>query len=94
MDTILVVNAGSSSLKFQAFVLEGTGTLSRLIKGQIDGIGTRVQFWGFGDKQNTLAGDVELDASTFYLDFYKRFYVENAELVVHCLVRCRWSWSR
>ncbi|HEY6833164.1 MAG TPA: acetate/propionate family kinase [Pseudolabrys sp.] len=41
MDTILVVNAGSSSLKFQAFVLEETGTLSRLIKGQIDGIGTR-----------------------------------------------------
>src|ERR1700742_1183011 len=41
MDTILVVNAGSSSLKFQAFALEGAGALLRLIKGQIDGIGTR-----------------------------------------------------
>jgi acetate kinase len=41
MDTILVVNAGSSSVKFQAFGVEGTGTLRRLIKGQIDGIGTR-----------------------------------------------------
>jgi acetate kinase len=41
MDTILVVNAGSSSLKFQVFALEGTGALLRLIKGQMDGIGTR-----------------------------------------------------
>ena len=41
MDTILVVNAGSSSVKFQVFGIEGDGALSRLIKGQIDGIGTR-----------------------------------------------------
>jgi acetate kinase len=41
MDTILVVNAGSSSVKFQLFGIEGTGGLRRLIKGQIDGIGTR-----------------------------------------------------
>jgi hypothetical protein len=47
-----------------------------------DGIGTRVQFWGFDDRQNTMAGDVELSASTFYWDFYKRFYIENAELVL------------
>ena len=47
-----------------------------------DGIGTRVQFWGFGDRQNTLAGDVELNASTFYWDLYKRIYIENAELVL------------
>ena len=47
-----------------------------------DGFGTRVQFWGFDDEQNTLAGNVELNASTFYWDFYKRFYIENAELVL------------
>ena len=41
MDAILVVNAGSSSVKFQAFGIEGAGVLQRLIKGQIDGIGTR-----------------------------------------------------
>ena len=40
MDTILVVNAGSSSVKFQIFGMGG-GALSRLVKGQIDGIGTR-----------------------------------------------------
>src|SRR5262245_16704576 len=41
MDTILVVNAGSSSVKFQLFEAERTGGLTRLIKGQVDGIGTR-----------------------------------------------------
>jgi acetate kinase len=45
MDTILVVNAGSSSVKFQVFAFEGfaaQGTkLDRLLKGQMDGIGTR-----------------------------------------------------
>jgi len=41
VDTILVVNAGSSSVKFQIFGIEGGGALNRLVKGQIDGIGTR-----------------------------------------------------
>jgi acetate kinase len=41
MDTILVVNAGSSSVKFQVFSVELNGALPRLIKGQIDGIGTK-----------------------------------------------------
>ncbi len=40
MDAILVVNAGSSSLKFQAFGIDGTRNLQRLVKGQMDGIGT------------------------------------------------------
>ena len=41
MDTILVVNAGSSSVKFQVFAVEGDGRLRRQIKGQMDGIGSR-----------------------------------------------------
>src|SRR5579885_238107 len=41
MDTILVVNAGSSSVKFQVFAVEDKARLSRVLKGQIDGIGTR-----------------------------------------------------
>ena len=40
MDTVLVVNAGSSSVKFQVFAIDG-GTLRRLIKGQVEGIRTR-----------------------------------------------------
>ncbi len=37
MDTILVVNAGSSSLKFEVFSV--ADSLERLIKGQMEGIG-------------------------------------------------------
>jgi len=43
MDTILVVNAGSSSVKFQVFSAEGKAGLRRLIKGHMDGIGSRPQ---------------------------------------------------
>lgn len=41
MDTILVANAGSSSVKFQVFGLTQDGSLKRQIKGQMDGIGSR-----------------------------------------------------
>jgi acetate kinase len=40
MRTILVVNAGSSSVKFQAFSVGDSEKLERLVKGQMDGIGT------------------------------------------------------
>src|SRR5262252_4768481 len=41
MDPILVLNAGSSSVKFQIFAIEGTSELTLQIKGQVDGIGTQ-----------------------------------------------------
>jgi acetate kinase len=41
MDALLVVNAGSSSLKFQAFAVSGPSTPTCLMKGQVDGIGVR-----------------------------------------------------
>jgi acetate kinase len=41
MKTILVVNAGSSSLKFQLFEIEPESRVKRLLKGQLDGIGVR-----------------------------------------------------
>jgi acetate kinase len=41
MDTVLVVNAGSSSVKFQVFDAGDPKNPKRLIKGQIDGIGSR-----------------------------------------------------
>jgi acetate kinase len=40
VDAILVVNAGSSSLKFQIFAIDGQD-LNRLQRGQISGIGVR-----------------------------------------------------
>ncbi|HWL69607.1 MAG TPA: acetate/propionate family kinase [Geminicoccus sp.] len=38
-DTILVLNAGSSSIKFQLFGLEPSGRLARQLKGQVEGVG-------------------------------------------------------
>jgi acetate kinase len=40
-DNILVVNTGSSSIKFQLFGIEQGDRLVRRLKGQIEGIGTR-----------------------------------------------------
>jgi acetate kinase len=41
MDAILVINAGSSIVKFQVFAVDSEGRLCRQIKGQVDGIGSR-----------------------------------------------------
>lgn len=41
MEAILVVNAGSSSVKFQVFGIGQANGPCRLIKGQVDGIGSR-----------------------------------------------------
>jgi acetate kinase len=40
-ETILVINAGSSSIKFQLFAVAGHGRLERRMKGQIEGIGAQ-----------------------------------------------------
>src|ERR1700730_8211423 len=55
MNTILVVNAGSSSVKFQVFALDGDGRPRREIKGQMDGIGSRPRLRATGAKGDTLA---------------------------------------
>jgi len=41
MHTILVINAGSSSVKFQVYDAHDQCNLKRLIKGQMDGVGAR-----------------------------------------------------
>jgi acetate kinase len=55
MDTILVVNAGSSSVKFQVFAVEDDGELRRQIKGQMDGIGSRPRLRASGATGDTMA---------------------------------------
>jgi acetate kinase len=55
MDTILVVNAGSSSVKFQAFAADSDGRLRREIKGQMDGIGSRPRLRASGATGDKLA---------------------------------------
>jgi acetate kinase len=54
MHTILVVNAGSSSVKFQVFGADRKGEPKRLIKGQIDGIGTRARLRAEGADKTPL----------------------------------------
>jgi acetate kinase len=41
LDTILVINAGSSSIKFQLFAVGGGDKIKRLLKGRIEGIGVK-----------------------------------------------------
>lgn len=55
MDTILVVNAGSSSVKFQVYSAQGDGVLRRQIKGQMDGIGSRPRLRASGASGDPLA---------------------------------------
>src|SRR5262245_23579107 len=55
MDTILVVNAGSSSVKFQVFGVNGDGGLRRQLKGQVDGIGSLPRLRATGASGDTLA---------------------------------------
>ena len=54
MNTILVVNAASSSLKFQVVQTDGSARLHRLVKGQMDGIGTRPGLRAQGADRNVL----------------------------------------
>jgi acetate kinase len=53
MDSVLVVNAGSSSLKFQVFSTGADGP-SSTIRGQVDGIGTRPRLKATGTDNNVL----------------------------------------
>src|SRR5262245_10646809 len=53
-DTILVVNAGSSSIKFQLFEVDAGDKLQRRLKGQIEGIGVHPRLSAKGKKGETL----------------------------------------
>ena len=54
MHAILVLNAGSSSLKFQVFGIEGPDRLLRQVKGQIDGVGTSPRLRAVGPDKEPL----------------------------------------
>ncbi|MBO0758787.1 MAG: acetate/propionate family kinase [Bradyrhizobiaceae bacterium] len=69
MDTILVVNAGSSSVKFQVFGVDGGDGPERLIRGQIDGIGTQPRLRARGSDglslvDQTFGNDIVSDIPT------------------------------
>jgi len=55
-DLILVVNAGSSSLKFEVFEIAGGDVLQRLLKGRFEGVGTHPRLTA-KDKRGELVFD-------------------------------------
>jgi acetate kinase len=63
MDNILVANTGSSSVKFQVFAIDPAAKLTRKIKGQMDGIGTRPRLRASGADGARLV-DREYDSAT------------------------------
>jgi acetate kinase len=56
-ETILVLNAGSSSIKFQLFAVVARDGLERRMRGQVEGIGTRPRLMAKGMKGETLADE-------------------------------------
>jgi len=54
MDNVLVINAGSSSVKFQLFGIPAHDRLELLVKGQVDGIGTRPRLLARNSEGGTL----------------------------------------
>src|SRR5262245_18895346 len=56
-DTILVVNAGSSSIKFQLFEVDAGDQLQRRLKGQIEGIGVKPQLTAKNGKGEILVNE-------------------------------------
>jgi len=58
-ESILVLNAGSSSIKFQLFAVAGHDLLERRMKGQIEGIGTRPRLLAKDVKGNVLIDETQ-----------------------------------
>jgi acetate kinase len=56
-DTILVVNSGSSSIKFELFAIGPGSRLERHMKGQMEGIGTHPRLLAKGSKGDTLVDE-------------------------------------
>ena len=55
-ETILVVNAGSSSIKFQVFSITVRDELRRCLKGEVNGVGVHPQLRVSGAEGEVLAG--------------------------------------
>jgi hypothetical protein len=81
---LIPTELGISSNAFGGWDSVG-GTAVRLEIGyeRPSGVGVRGQLWAFGEEEiDTGMGDVDFSASTFFLDFYKRLYIEDAELAL------------
>lgn len=61
----LVLNSGSSSIKFQVFDAEGGGEPKRIFRGQFDGLGRKPRFQAKNADGETIAGSSFKDDGTF-----------------------------
>jgi hypothetical protein len=80
---IIPVNSHVVHPDFGSWTDDG-GLALRLIVGYEDprGLGVRGRFWGMGQDVEAYSEDVELRAGAFDLDLYKRFYIDDSELVL------------
>jgi acetate kinase len=63
MQSILVINAGSSSVKFQVFKTDETNNPEPFIRGEVSGIGTKPWLYA-RDARNTTLIDVSYDSAS------------------------------
>ena len=61
-DTILVINAGSSSIKFELFAVANDAQLDRRLRGQIEGIGSRPHLFARDGEGKVLVDEVSASA--------------------------------
>jgi acetate kinase len=88
MDAFLVVNAGSSSIKFNVYVVGAGDALFVMSRGQLDGIGTRPRLRahddrgaGLIDKSFTTEEVPDLEAATARVGAWLRERYADARLV-------------
>jgi acetate kinase len=62
VDALLVINAGSSSLKFNVYVVVAGDAIALLSRGQLDGVGTRPRLRARDDRGATLTDTTLLPA--------------------------------
>lgn len=82
---VLILNSGSSSIKFRLFIVEGVG-LQRQLKGQIEGLGSAAHFMAqVGQEsftQDLPSGSDHEQALQFLLQWLQHYLDENLQLLV------------
>ena len=82
--TILVINAGSSSVKFSLF--ENQAALKLLSSGQVANIGSAPVFSAGDDRQTLPAGSTHEEALRFILDWIEKHKHSAVVMAVHRVV--------
>jgi hypothetical protein len=83
---LLPMDSRVTSGQFGDWLLGDTegGVAGRFTVGyeDVSGLGMRLRIWSYDQSVPTPNNEVDIDAGTVHLDFYKRLFIENAEVVV------------